>query len=448
MKKIIFGVFVFFVTGEIKSAEIDLDSFLRAATANDSQFEILLIKEMQSRYQKALTEPAKDLMISVKARHELNLPQSGQYQKNFGIQLSKIFPVGLKTDLGYALDIKSDQQNNLNSGWLQFSLPVARNAFGRADLILDKLAQNSQDIAVWQALDAYEDYTARTLILYYRWYLAWETLNSVKVSVADAQRLYLNLKQRKKENIANEIDVQKTRLQYLRTQTEFLQANQQYQELTALAQLAAGQKDLVPVKPPQHQAVRTGQTVDEIIRASRVGMILEYFLKKEGLSMRMAFENLLPSVWLNSGYKNEGKSFFYDQNSQDFWIGFSIEMGLPFTSREKAAYETALLKNNEQKLKSDYSLRQLKVERENLNEELDFYLNLLDFSKEKKSAALAIYKEESINYQQGRSSLNDYISAINSLNQSRLDFIKVESALNLKSIEWNRLGDFLVIPKK
>ena len=69
---------------------------------------------------------------------------------------------------------------------------------------------------------------------------------------------------------------------------------------------------------------------------------------------------------------------------------------------------------------------------------------LIGISKTKITLAEAVLKDEAENYSYGKVTLNDYITAVNLVDENRFSYTENSVKLNKLLIEWLRLTDQLV----
>ncbi|MDH5692081.1 MAG: TolC family protein, partial [Gammaproteobacteria bacterium] len=80
----------------------------------------------------------------------------------------------------------------------------------------------------------------------------------------------------------------------------------------------------------------------------------------------------------------------------------------------------------------------------NLHLQIEREQKLMDIAQEKIDLAQAILKDETENYSFGKVSLNDYIDAVNDVDENRFSFTEHSVKLNKLLVEWKRLTDRLV----
>ncbi|HDQ26076.1 MAG TPA: hypothetical protein ENN43_04945, partial [bacterium] len=176
LKKAAMAVFTLILYVYPVSAEtLDAEKFIRIASENDIRFELLLADEMKAKYIRGLLEPPADILASVRGNYAFNLPGQDRENRSLSVSLSKLFPrIGsARLSAYYSHNESAAAGAQASAAGISASLPVIRNGFGFVDRILIDIAGYEQEIAVMQAVDAYEDYMAYLLKLYYSWYSSY-----------------------------------------------------------------------------------------------------------------------------------------------------------------------------------------------------------------------------------------------------------------------------------
>jgi outer membrane protein TolC len=70
---------------------------------------------------------------------------------------------------------------------------------------------------------------------------------------------------------------------------------------------------------------------------------------------------------------------------------------------------------------------------------------LVSIAKEKINLAESILKDETENYSFGKINLNDYIQAVNTLDDNRFNLVSHDIRMQKLALEWRRLADELVV---
>ncbi|MCK4936530.1 MAG: hypothetical protein KAR84_06730 [Elusimicrobiales bacterium] len=227
MKKKPFNIIAVFVIvsmglsafAENKSAKsrttLTMEEFIKTAVKNDESFEEILAAQLALKYSKDLALPAKDLILSVKGQNEFYINQD-RSDPGIAVSLSKLFPyAGSEISAEYSATPYSNSKGVSSAISFYFSQPIAKNAFGKAVGLQDKITGVETKIAAYQITEAYEDYLASIIVVYYNWYSAFENLKIGNSSYEQSMKLLENIKKRRKSSVALAIDVNKVKIQVL-----------------------------------------------------------------------------------------------------------------------------------------------------------------------------------------------------------------------------------------
>ncbi len=422
--------------------------FIRLATTNDTEFEQILIDELTLTYQKALQIPAKDLVFSVKQQHEMYLSQNRE-SPDTTLGLSKLFPY-TGTELSLSYEVGSSIGSSSESSEISFSIaqPIAENAFGRSTRLLDKIVGLEVDIARHQIIEAYEDYLATIMTVYYTWYEDYQNLIIARSSYKENLKLLDNIKERQKENVALPVDVNKVQLQLLSKKEKLIELEEKYKNSFNVVKRVVrrtGEKTFIPKEPFKYTSLEKGfeYNFEKFTEESRTFEILKKLERKSSFQVDRDADDLLPSIDFLVGYKVAGEKYMIEEEDNMLFAGISIEW--PFSDQvEKAEYEVSKIEDRKTNLSTKNTYYKLHSQLSNLYLEIKKEEELIGIADEKIRLAQEILEDESENYSFGKITLNDYIQAVNDLDTARFNKIFHESEYKKLLIEWLRLTDELV----
>ncbi|MCB0310125.1 MAG: efflux RND transporter permease subunit, partial [Bdellovibrionales bacterium] len=198
--------------------KLSIEQFLASASNNDSVFEEILIDQSILKFQKELKLPPRDLILRIKQEHHLDLERDTDFPVS-ELSLAKLFPLsGSKISLSYLKQEDSFSSNSEAQLNLSVAQPIAENAFGHSNRLLDKIIGIEVDVASYQITEAYEDYFALLSTAYINWWAAYENLIIGESSYAQNLKLLDNIRERSLSQIALPIDVNKIKIQVLAKQ--------------------------------------------------------------------------------------------------------------------------------------------------------------------------------------------------------------------------------------
>jgi outer membrane protein TolC len=120
-------------------------------------------------------------------------------------------------------------------------------------------------------------------------------------------------------------------------------------------------------------------------------------------------------------------------------------MAWPFGDQvDRAEYETSKIDREKTRLANIGTRKQLYTDIKNLDLQIRTEQELLEIAREKIGLAKAILGDETENYSFGKVTLNDYIDAVNVVDNNRFNEILHESRHMKLLIEWLRITDRLV----
>lgn len=453
---ILFSIFLWQVDSnamEVKTNNskniLTLEKYIALACKNDTVFQEILMDELYLTYYKDLSLPAKDIVLSVIGQYDFVFHPIDGHEKSGVVSLSKLFPdVGTTVYADYTASSSLDNQEKESSFTFSVSQPIARNAFGRANRLLKKIIGLEIDLAKHQIVEAYEDYLSAVIVLYFKWYSAYENMKTAESSYNFNEKLLKNIRQKMKYDVARKVDVNKIHLQVMEKEENLIALKNNYdQTLNSVFQAIRYEKaeTLIPEFPAFSQKSRMPFSDEyRMFKASsRTYQMLTFLEKKGVLEIDKAADDLLPSASLELGYMEEGSGYDVQDEENRAFVGFTFEFPFP-GQQEKAQHEYAKIDLDKIKLTSSNKKIQLKTDLNNLYMQIEKQNELVDIAQKKIDVSEAIVNDETRNYSHGKISLNDLIEAINTLEENKFKLAYHKITLNNLILEWLRLTDRLI----
>jgi outer membrane protein TolC len=435
-------------------APLSLDEFVELACSRDRVFEQILIDNLKLNYRKKLVLPADDIILSAKTEYVAFIRNEEKGYPVYEVLLSKLFPsTGTELETGYTSTMQDTLLGNIDAEfYARISQPVARNAFGKATRLLDKITGLEIDIARYQIIEAYENYLSSVIHIYYDWYEAYENLNTAENSYNENLKLLEDVRQRQKNNIALPVDVNKVRLQVLLKEETLSDARSTYDEYTNLIRKSIGysaDRKFMPVPGDSYGSVEIDLEKDyiEFREKSRTALMLDMLIKKSGIQVDKYADELLPSIDLFAEYSIKADDRRLDNDDKRVMAGVSIDY--PFPGQVKhAEYETARVDHEKSTLEKINTHVRLYTQLRNIYREIKATRELIKIADKKIKVARSIVEDDRINYSYGKVILNNFIDEVNALDQNR--FSKIQYSIRLKKliIDWLTLTDRLVRRKE
>jgi outer membrane protein TolC len=176
---------------------------------------------------------------------------------------------------------------------------------------------------------------------------------------------------------------------------------------------------------------------------SRTYGILDLLEEKSSLEVAKAADDLLPSTNLLLGYKIAGDDWEIGNNDSMVFFGLSVEWPFPDTV-DRAEHAVTMIEERKTRLSTQNKYLQILTDLKNLHIAMERERRLLKIADEKIELAGDILVEEAENYSFGKVTLNDYIAAVNRLDENRFNKISHVVRYNKILVEWLRLTDILV----
>ncbi|HQO57555.1 MAG TPA: hypothetical protein PLT76_02390 [Candidatus Omnitrophota bacterium] len=207
------------------------------------------------------------------------------------------------------------------------SQPIAENAFGHATRLQDKISGIEIDVIRYQIAEAYEDYLASLINIYYDWYSAWENLKIGQSSYAQNKQLLDNMNRRAQNKIALPVDVNKVQLLVIAKEENMISLKEIYENYTHLVKKTI-RSDKNAAWVPQGPSgfhdfeVNFEERYKHFTDSSRTYAILKLLEEKSSLDVRKNADALLPSTNLMFGYTMEGPRWGFRRRLIWFTRGF------------------------------------------------------------------------------------------------------------------------------
>jgi outer membrane protein TolC len=113
-------------------------------------------------------------------------------------------------------------------------------------------------------------------------------------------------------------------------------------------------------------------------------------------------------------------------------------------SVDRARKAMAQIEHKKTVLSNKNKYEDLRTNLKNLYLQIQREQNLITIAKKKNTLAQSILKDEAENYSFGKVTLNDYIVAVNRVDENRFSYTEHSVQLNKLLVEWLRLTDQLV----
>ncbi|MBU1086914.1 MAG: TolC family protein [Candidatus Omnitrophica bacterium] len=428
--------------------KLSLEKFIGLASKQDTRFEQILIDRLGLQYRKALGLPAGEWVLVLKSKYNFLFDPDDEAIENT-VSLSRLFPyTGTEISGAYSSTLSANSRDISSEFELAISQPIAENALGKNTRLLGKIIGLETEVANFQIIEAYEDYLATLIQLYYNWYSAYENLNTARNSYNENLKLLDNIKERQKFKIALPVDVNKVSLQVAIKKEALISLENKYDEYLNLIKQSIRQEDqakLQPENPLAYENVQINFNSDylKFNTQSRTAKILKMLEDKTSFEVNKYANELLPSINIIAGYLQQGSEYNIKDPEQTVYAGLSFDWPMSRVV-EKARFETAKIELKKTKLSSENIHLKLHTDLKNLNEQIIKEKELIAIAEDKIIFAQSIVEDDQKNYSLGRITLNDLIDEVNKLEDNKFNKIFHEIQLKRLIIEWLRLNDQLI----
>lgn len=435
------------IAKQSKQPTLSLEIFIKQATKNDSTFESILIDQLSLKHRRDILLPDSDIIMDVKYQYNFYLNQNSN-KAEATISLSKLFPYN-GTQLSLSYNKAASGLTTTDSSSLQFLItqPIAQNAFGKGTQLQDQIIGIENDIRRYQIVEAYEDYLASLTAAYYNWYSAYENLKSGRLSYKSNQKLMRNIRERQRQKIALPIDVNKMQLLLVGKKENLIVLNEIYETYSNLIFKAIrykGKTPYIPTTPNRPVAkVQFEQDYHNFKQSSRTYKTLHMLEQQGSIQVKKVADDLMPSTNLLLGYQLDGKDWGINNQERSYFAGISVRWPIGH-SVDRAKQNVAKIEYKKTVLSNQDKYEDLHTNLKNLYLQIQREQKLIDIAKKKIKLAQSILKDEAQNYSFGKVTLNDYISAVNRVDENRFSYTEHSVQLNKLLLEWLRLTDQLV----
>lgn len=435
---------------------LTLDDFINLATKNPF-FEEILISQLELQYSKVLAIPAQDWTLSVKGEYGLvGIQGDGTtrgttaHEFNGALALSKLFAQsGTTIKSGFGATSWGNQPRA--SFYFNLAQPIAQNAFGRNTRRTIQLVALQNEVAQTQILEAYEDYLASLIVLYYNWYSNYSRVLSAFASYNTSEQLLNEMRQKFRYRIADQLDINKSELQLLSSNQSLLnQENsylQQENEIFLAAGLSSDQKYRPELKDYIDFDSLDFSTLEKtFFSESRTVTTLEILKSQKALQREITADSLLPSASLYANYNVGGKGYAFEEGDvkHNLQIGMTLDYAI-LSEKVLANVAKADIDIQKQGLSASNKILKLQLELKNFIENLKRAKEVLDIQTRMFDLAKSIAEAEQRDYNLGSSDLNFLINALNSQANYENQLINSKVQLNTLIVEFLRLTDSLVV---
>lgn len=428
-----------------QSKELSLTDFLKESKKVNLVFKQILIDQLQVSFNQRINLSAADLILA--AQGDLTLDtDDGKLSADESIGLSQLFP-----DTGTSWSLSLDNNHSLESSGMytsytaKISQPLIRNAMGKLHHLQKKQLRINDEILILLIREAYEDHMASLINLYYDWVLAYIKVLAAETSLNENKKILSDVEDKYNHKIALLKDVNRIKLQVIEKLDQLILSQKDYANITSQIANALDIKDLKKYSPSLISTSlykKSNEEITKIIQNSRQQRINDYILETSNLHGAILKADTLPQLDLYAQL-NRAESQQISNAQTELSIGLSLEKNL-FQTQKKAEIEKSKWQINKNKLVNQNRIGDLYTVLLQLQENIQYYQQVIISSQEKIVLSRSIVEEENKEYKFGRVSLDQLIRSKDQYDSylTQLDIYKIK--LETSKIEWLRLTDKLL----
>ncbi|MEK9657273.1 MAG: efflux RND transporter permease subunit [bacterium] len=439
------GMIIFLGTSINLRAEtypLTFTDFIEKSIAYDKEFKSLLKEQLKLTYFKDAHAEAEEQFVSVVGGLYLQKGDSGiMTDISFNYEKPR-----LGQSVKATLSVDTLDQKRRSTG-LTFSQDIARNAFGKSVQLQDNLLDIKTQLMHYQIVEAYEDYVAGLMTMYFDWMRDVERHRMAQSSLQENQKVLESVLKRQVKKIANETDVSKVKLQLLAKEEQVLMSQLKRDQRQAMLKQAMGVTHSMELIPSgsinQFDDYRHLASIFQDLSHSRSFKTLDLLRSQTDTDVSYLKRNLMPSLTWSTIFLHQQQSNSYENTAIS-----QVSLGLPLKNiNAESLHKQALVEKDNVDIETAATQESLQIQIRNIVAALESQTKRINIAKQKRVLAAYIFKEESKNYSYGNVTLNDYIDAVNRFDSIRLEELDHIMTRQQLCIELKRLTDTLVKSK-
>ena len=428
--------------------QLSLDVFIKTACEANPEFKKIIIDRLYLEYKDDLNLDIGELT----AEFETGYMYSADTDKD-GITgtatVKKLF-AETATDISLTYDTSPGTIDRSSSVNFRISQEIAENSFGKKLKLEKKSLDYEKELILYRMAEAYEDYLYYLITLYYNWMSSWRELEAAEKSLIESRKLYENIILRKKSNIADQDDVNRSELQILTKMEAVASAENKYQKNSAAVSDAAGLPPDSGFIPENTESGFSYFNIEDILSSdisfeSRTYKILDLGESIGVKNIEIAKNELLPQISLFTEYNISGTEYNLEEDRARV-LSFGISLNqIGKRRKETAALKTAEIDLEKKALENRITRKDLDIALSQYSKDIKSSRELAEIYKRKTVLSELIVEEQRKQYRIGKTDLSSLIDSINTLDQNRRKKLDYESELNILSAGWLNITDSLIV---
>ncbi len=442
VKKIVFFVCLTQAAWSQQPA-LNMQNYLSALQAQDIEYQRVLKDLDQLEFNKDLNMPSRQYLLEIQNEYGIVLGD-GQTTRTLGTSLSRNF-----SETGTQVSVFFDDNELIGRDERTIGARVEqdllRNSFGSTTRAQSDMLDIENQILYLQIVQAYEDYVETKMQAFVTLQKAYLELQAAENLQQQSQKIQQNIVERRRNNIALDVDVDRITLQNLVNEESLMSAQAQVRQQAQALELTLGYPvDLSKGLQPWDMPMPTLDRVTELVPSTRTMQIAALQEKALTQSAFLAKRQRYPDLNLVLGItRDEFTRFNVAADRNELVVGFNVSAPLgdsQLKAQEKSARLTAALASTDREL----TQRDLKLNLQTLAIDIQNQEKVHAIAQKKLKVSTRIVDQEKLRYNRGQIDLEQWIDAQNTLKDNQLQAI--ESAVDLTSLilQWQNLSDQLV----
>jgi outer membrane protein TolC len=440
-------IFLIFISFNAPASEgLSVTQFINKAIDNDPGYQDIILERMKKDYLVDIGLPTRQFLLSIRNEYGFNQGESITTNR-LTTSLRKDFTeTGTQLTFSRLSNVLPDREEEVYEARINQSL--LNNSFGKRTRLLKKSLEKESNVIELQVVEAYEDYVANLFNEYLDFFLAFKQYQTSVSQYRESRNLRKNILERKKANIALQLDLDRAELELAQTELNLEESTFNYNSRVESIRRLTGLK-IKQLVPDSNLGLDSFYSKMEqfklgFYKESRKAQITKLQHSASGDQLSAQEDLFGPKLDLILGYNiDESVRFGVNVSRQEAVVGVLLEV--PFgDSRTRAVVEEAKF----QELKTSYAKKIFKQSTDimiNLVKlQVDFQKKVLDITQKQVLLSKKIQKAEEIRYQRGRIDLEVVIRARNDSFQSDYRYHQNLVSYYKSLVNWLNLTDKLV----
>lgn len=446
---IILSLFSCLPLGIAAAAELTLQQFINQLQQHDIQKEVIVSDLMQLRFNSDLNLPARQWLLEVSTNYGLELSGLPRTSTS-SVQLTRNNPqTGTDVSVSYQKNNQIGRTEEVQT--LSIEQSLIRNPLGRNYKVQQTQLNGLNEVQKYQVEEAYEDYMAERMNQYLNFVENYFVLKLSQVSLASMERLLGEVKLRLKKRVANQVDLDRVRIQVSQQKNSIYEIKRQLKEIVAdlkfsLEENSSKNRELVPSEIVPYLSTRfdLDKELETFLNSSRSILLLDAQKNSNENQIILQQRELLPEARLIIGFNRDRSTRFRTTaNRDEATVGLALDYALD-NSRNKAELASARLAKLQASLSKKRIKKLMQNQLEGMHQQILIDRDQLQLLSKQVETSSRLIKGQRRNFTVGRADLRDLIDAESILVNSQITLLRKKISFAQTIISWLRMTDQLV----